>query len=91
MDTPFSLVDACLYAQLVDLKDHYMALKPEARGAGGAIIADKSYEQLWKDMRSCVDRCHKDGVIKKTVANEPSKYIQYDPNLFPMLQAFKKA
>lgn len=28
----------------------------------------KSYEQLWKDIRSCVDRCHKDGVIKLAVA-----------------------
>ena len=44
-----SLVDACLFGQLVDLMDrHY----------GGPSL---SYERVWNDMRACVDRCHKDG------------------------------
>ena len=60
VDTPFSLVDGCLFAQLVDLFDKGVALGLEGYS--------KTYEQLWKDIRSCVDRCHKDGVIKLTVA-----------------------
>lgn len=84
-DTPFSLVDACLFAQMVDLKD-----KAEKAGEGG-FLANKSFENLWADMRRCVDRCHKDGVIKQTVALNPEKYITYDPNIFPMLAAFKKS
>jgi len=82
-DTPFSLVDSCLFAQLVDLKDR--------EGAASPFLAAKSYEQIWNDMRKCVDRCHKDGVIKSTVAQCPEKYITYDPNIFPMLDAFRRA
>ena len=85
VDTPFSLVDACLYAQLVDLRD-----KLSQEGSSSSIVG-KSYETLWNEMRSCVDRCHKDGVIKLTVAKDPSRYITYDPNIFPMLSAFKES
>jgi len=91
VDTPFSLVDACLYAQLVDLKDQCALLIADGvtETSGMELIASKSYEQLWKDMRVCVDRCHKDGVIKHTVAKDPAKYIVYDPNIFPMLKSFR--
>lgn len=71
-DTPFSLVDACLFAQMVDIKDKAQSSDP--------FLESRSYEKLWSDMRRCVDRCHKDGVIKKTVALNPEKYISYDPN-----------
>lgn len=84
IDTPFSLVDGCLFAQLVDLFDKGLAL-------GGNGDYSKSYEQIWSDMRKCVDRCHKDGAIKLTVAEDPEKYIIYDPNTFPMLEQFKKS
>ena len=77
IDTPFSLVDACLFCQLVDLTDR--------------LGLNRSYTQLWTDMRKAVDRCHRDGVIKKTVARDPSKYIIHDANLFPMLRQFKEA
>jgi HAD superfamily 5'-nucleotidase-like hydrolase len=76
IDTPFSLVDACLYLQLVDLKDKLDATNQFS------VINKKSYSQLWSEMRKCVDRCHKDGVIKHTVAKNPSKYIDYDPYCF---------
>ena len=77
-DTPFSLVDACLFAQLVDIKDKAGNLEPNSPES--VFFSGKSYENLWSDMRRCVDRCHKDGVIKKTVAMNPEKYITYDPN-----------
>ena len=84
IDTPFSLVDACLFVQLVDLKD-------KLSSAQGAKKIDKTYDQIYSDMRTCVDRCHKDGVIKLQVAKCPEKYITYDPNIFPMLDSFRKA
>lgn len=80
IDTPFSLVDSCLFMQLVDLKDNLKS-----------VNFDKSYEELHNDMRRCIDRCHKDGVIKLKVAEDPSKYIIYDPNIFPMLDSFRAA
>jgi len=81
IDTPFSLVDACLFSQLVDLKDKL----PDSS------LAQKSYSQLWVDLRRCVDRCHRDGVIKLEVAKDPSRYIIYDPNIFPMLDGFRRS
>jgi len=84
IDTPFSLVDATLFAQLVDFKDN----SPSAKKS---VLTAKSYNDLWLDMRKCVDRCHKDGVIKDTVALDPKKYITYDPNIFPMLDSFRRA
>ena len=71
IDTPFSLVDACLYVQLVDLIDRLT----EADSDNGHIsFTSKGYEAIWNDMRKCVDRCHKDGVIKDEVARNPQKY-----------------
>jgi HAD superfamily 5'-nucleotidase-like hydrolase len=88
IDTPFSLVDACLYAQLVDLRDQFANSENETQTS---TIAMKSYSELWKDIRKAVDRCHKDGAIKLEVAKNPSKYIEYDPNIFPMLDSFRKS
>lgn len=80
IDTPFSLVDACLFAQLVDLRDR-MSEDPNAATAN--FWAGKSYGNLWSDMRKCVDRCHKDGVIKLKVAEDPQKYIIQDKKRNP--------
>ena len=93
IDTPFSLVDAALFVQLVDLRDRYLTTSEKDPTSPMAFsdLCDKSYLQLWTDLRRCVDRCHKDGVIKSTVAKNPAKYITYDPNIFPMLQEFKRA
>ena len=85
IDTPFSLVDACIFVQLVDLKDRL------GKEGSGAPLSEKAYTQLWTDLRYCVDRCHKDGVIKKTVERNPKKYITYDPNIFPMLESFHRS
>lgn len=82
IDTPFSLVDAALFTQLVDLRDRFVSASEKDPTCAMAFssVCDKSYLQLWSDMRRCVDRCHKDGVIKSKVADAPEKYITYDPN-----------
>ena len=80
---PFSLVDACLFSQLVDLKDSLVDR--------GEFFDGEQLPELWTDLRTCVDRCHKDGVIKKTVEKNPEKYITYDPNIFPMLESFRRS
>ena len=55
IDTLFGLVDAVLFGYLVDMRDR----TPEA-------VKHKSYDQIYKDIRNCVDLCHRDGVIKDT-------------------------
>eukprot|EP00752_Nemacystus_decipiens_P006623 g5954.t1 len=79
MDTLFSLVDAVLYAHLVELKDD-----------GNEFLESKSYEQLFRDVRKCVDLCHRDGVIKDRVEEDPERYIVPDPEMVPMLKRFRK-
>jgi HAD superfamily 5'-nucleotidase-like hydrolase len=69
MDTLFQFVDAHLFACLVDLKD-----KGEHEQLDG-----KTYEEIYRHIRSCVDLCHRDGVIKDEVARNPDKYLVLDP------------
>jgi len=79
IDTIFLLVDALLFAHLVDLRDKTPSLQ------------DRSYEQLYKDVRQSIDLCHRDGVIKDAVMKNPEKYILYDDGIVPMLQQLRKA
>lgn len=37
---------------------------------------NRTYEEIYKDVRLSVDLCHRDGVIKDEVARNPGKYIQ---------------
>ena len=79
IDTMFLLIDAVLFTSLVDLKDRHPS------------VITKSYEQIYNDVRLCVDLCHRDGVIKDAVMREPAKYIIYDEMMVPMLQRLKRA
>eukprot|EP00586_Coscinodiscus_wailesii_P012197 CAMPEP_0172500614 /NCGR_PEP_ID=MMETSP1066-20121228/140821_1 /TAXON_ID=671091 /ORGANISM="Coscinodiscus wailesii, Strain CCMP2513" /LENGTH=647 /DNA_ID=CAMNT_0013274943 /DNA_START=133 /DNA_END=2076 /DNA_ORIENTATION=- len=81
MDTLFQHVDAHLFAHLINLKDK-----------GDSEFLDmKTYDEIYKQVRECVDLCHRDGVIKDEVARNPDKYIVLDDALFPMLQSFRDA
>ena len=82
IDTLFSVVDAILFAQLVDLKDKF--------GKNNEMLYNKSYEDLYNDVRICVDLCHRDGVIKDAVIKDPAQYIIQDPNLVLMLNRYKE-
>jgi hypothetical protein len=42
-------------------------------------------------VRSSVDLCHRDGVIKDAVIKDPFKHIIYDEAMVPMLQQLKQA
>ena len=79
VDTLFQLVDASLYASLVRLKD----------GGGSDFLDGKTYEEMYADVRECVDLCHRDGAIKDFVKADPGKYVVADEGLRPMLEAFR--
>lgn len=51
VDTLFSLAEAYLFMQLVELRD----------GDPGALPAGKSYADLYRDLRTAVDLCHRYG------------------------------
>lgn len=79
MDTLFQFVDASLFATLVEMKDNDEE----------EFLDFKTYEEIYKDVRACVDLCHRDGVIKDEVAINPEKYLVLDDDLVPMLQKFR--
>ncbi len=66
IDTLFSLPDAFMFCQLVDFKDRNSEKYPS--------LKDKSYAQIYKDVRRSVDLCHRDGVIKDRVIEEPERW-----------------
>lgn len=41
----------------------------------GSLPHGQAYQLLWRDVRSAVDLCHRDGTLKREVAANPSKYI----------------
>jgi HAD superfamily 5'-nucleotidase-like hydrolase len=79
MDTLFQFVDASLFATLIEMKDN----------DEHEILDFKTYDEIYRDVRACVDLCHRDGVIKDEVAKNPEKYIVLDDELVPMLKRFR--
>jgi HAD superfamily 5'-nucleotidase-like hydrolase len=80
VDTLFQFVDAHLFACLVQLKDN----------GEHEQLDFKTYEEMYRQIRECVDLCHRDGVIKDEVHRDPTQYIVLDKGLVPMLQNFRK-
>jgi 5'-nucleotidase len=81
MDTLFQMVDAHLFACLIEMKD---------KGQHESLDL-KTYAEIYRQVRECVDLCHRDGVIKDEVARNPEKYIVLDKGLVPMLTRFREA
>ena len=81
IDTLFSLAEAYLYALLVDMKDDHS----EGR------LRERSYWQLYDDVKGAIDLCHRDMSIKREVNRDPSKYIHQDPKVEHMLKKLKQS
>ena len=79
IDTLFSLAEAYLFAQLVELKDAH----PEK------LPAYIDYSPIYKDVRAAVDLCHRDGTVKQAVASNPSKFIREDQMIVAMLKMLR--
>lgn len=79
LDAMFALPDAFLFSSVVDYKDKHP----------GEIHQD--YSQIYRDVRTSVDLCHRDGSIKNMVAQHPHKYIQRDDAMVPMLRQLKRS
>src|SRR6478735_497511 len=69
VDTFFALSEVQLFTEIVD----YMRRHP------GQI--QKSYRQVYADLREWIDLSHQDGSIKSRVLAEPEKYIERDKNM----------
>lgn len=79
IDTLFTLADAYLFSQLIDLKE------------SGKYNLNKTYDEIYGDVRSAIDLSHRDGSIKKRVADDPGRYIERDPKLSDSLKRIKES
>ncbi len=73
INTLFSLSEASLFAQLVDLAD------------AGAIPEVIGYENLYRTVRGALDAAHMEGTLKSEVLANPDRFIEPDPDVVPML------
>ena len=69
LDTWFTLSEACLYLQLVDRLD------------AGQLASGHSYAELYARVRESVDATHTEGVLKAQIIQDPSRFVDLDPEL----------
>jgi 5'-nucleotidase len=67
LNTLFSLSEACLFLQLVDLLD------------AGKIPEVLGYADLYDEVRSTVDEAHLEGTLKSEIAADPDRFTVLDP------------
>ena len=77
VDSPFSLPEIDLYAQLVDLIDR-LHWRP------------RSYRTLYDEVRRAMDEAHADGSIKDEIARAPGRFLLRDRALPRTLDHLKK-
>jgi HAD superfamily 5'-nucleotidase-like hydrolase len=69
LNTLFSLSEACMYSQLVDLLDERRL--PEVLG----------YEDLYRRVKRALDATHMEGELKAEVIANPDAFVHTDPEL----------
>jgi HAD superfamily 5'-nucleotidase-like hydrolase len=69
IDSFFALSEVQLFIEIVD----YMRLHPDK--------IQKSFKEIYQDLRKFIDLSHADGSIKDKVMKHPEKYIAHDPNI----------
>lgn len=68
LNTFFSLSEACIYSQLVELLDRH-----ELPGVMG-------YTELYAKVRNALDESHAEGLLKGEIVQDPEKFIDRDPD-----------
>lgn len=69
LNTLFSISEAAIYAQLVDLLD------------AGGLPPGLGYAALYQKVRRCLDEAHMEGELKAEIVGNPEKYVELDPDL----------
>ena len=66
LNTLFSLSEACLYAQLVDMLD------------AQALPSVLGYEEIYRRVRSSIDQAHVEGQLKAEIIANPDRFVERD-------------
>jgi 5'-nucleotidase len=69
MNTLFSLSEASLFAQLVDLLD------------AGELSETLGYRELHRTLRSALDEAHSLGELKARIVADPDRFVELDPEV----------
>ena len=77
IDTLFSLPEAALFAQVIDLED-----TPDHK---------LDYDRLFTDIRESMDQIHADGTLKTRLKSDLPRFIVRDPELGPALHKLRSA
>lgn len=68
INTMFSLSEACLYSQLVDLLD------------AGKLPDTLTYRDLYQIVRNAIDETHVEGLLKAEIIADPDRFVELDPD-----------
>jgi HAD superfamily 5'-nucleotidase-like hydrolase len=79
LNTLFSLSEASLFAQGVDLLD------------AGQLPSAVGYRELWVEVTAAIDGAHRDGVLKADVLADPERFIKLDGDIVDSLLDQKHA
>ncbi len=73
LNTLFTLSEATLFGQLVDLVD------------AGELRDSTGYRGLYRAVRTALDRAHAEGVLKAEIAADPRRFVEEDAELVTTL------
>lgn len=68
LNTLFSISEACMYAQLVDLLD------------AGRLTGALGYGDLYRRVRTSIDEAHMEGQLKAEIVADPDRFVDLDPD-----------
>jgi HAD superfamily 5'-nucleotidase-like hydrolase len=69
LNTLFSLSEACMYAQLVDLLDD------------GRLEGALGYSDLYRLVRTSIDEAHMEGQLKAEISQDPDRFVELDTEI----------
>lgn len=84
LNTLFSISEACIYAQLVEIVD-------EGRLDAGHLDGPSKYLDLYNAVRVALDAAHVEGTLKQHIMNAPEQYVERDPDTARALLDQKRA
>jgi len=79
LNTLFSISEACLFMQLVDLLD------------AGKLISHMGYKDLHRRLRRVADEAHMEGRLKDEISKDRERFVELDENMPLALLDQKKA
>ena len=84
LNTLFSLSEACIYAQLVELLD-------EGKLSAHVQTGEHAYRELYRIVSEAINAAHLEGELKAEIINAPERFVDLDPDLPQALLDLKHA